>query len=103
LDRKSPSAAADLPGPTADWKPRAAERGGLVNITRECGLPAPRPTRALAWLKTSIVSDRIQTKKADLGWVREAWVFVNGKPVFTQAIAFERAYVWISFAGHAEG
>jgi hypothetical protein len=80
-DGKEPGIA-EIPAPTAEWKALAAERGGLVNITREYGLPLARPTRALAWVKTTIVSDKSQTKKADFGWVREAWVFVNGKPVF---------------------
>jgi hypothetical protein len=32
--------------------------------------------------KTSIDSDKAQTKHAAFGWTREAWVFVNGKQVF---------------------
>ena len=40
------------------------------------------PNRAMAWLKTTIASDRKQTKKVDIGWTREVWVFVNGKPVY---------------------
>jgi hypothetical protein len=32
----------------------------------------------VAWLKTTITSDRKQTKRVDVGWTRELWVFVNG-------------------------
>ena len=78
---KEPSAA-DLPDPSAAWLPLAAERNGLVNITRQYGLPLPRPDRAVAWLKTTIVSDKIQSKKVNFGWSREVWVFVNGRSVY---------------------
>src|SRR5215831_18794265 len=37
------------------------------------------PSRTVAWLKTTITSDRKQTKKVDIGRTRELWVFVNGK------------------------
>lgn len=77
-------AIADLPAPAAAWQPLAAERSGLVNISRVYGYPVPpfHPDRALAWLKTTIRSSESQTKKVNFGWVREAWVFVNGKLVY---------------------
>jgi hypothetical protein len=68
--------------PASGWVPIEAERGGLVNISRVDGLPTDRKTRTMAWLKTTIVSEKAQTKKVDFGWVREAWVFVNGKLVY---------------------
>jgi hypothetical protein len=78
---KEPSAT-DLPAPSAAWLSLAAERSGLVNITRQYGLPFARPDRAVAWLKTTIISDKIQSKKVNFGWSREVWVFVNGRPVY---------------------
>jgi hypothetical protein len=48
------------------------------------------PNRSVVWLKTTITSDRKQTKKVDIGWTRELWVFVNGKPVYTDKNLFER-------------
>jgi hypothetical protein len=33
-------------------------------------------------LKTTIASERKQTKKIEIGWTRELWVFVNGKLVY---------------------
>jgi hypothetical protein len=77
-------AIADLPAPTAAWQPLAAERSGLVNVSRVFGYPIPSfgPNRAMVWLKTTIRSSESGTKKVDFGWVREAWVFVNGKLVY---------------------
>jgi hypothetical protein len=72
-----------MPAPCAAWQPFAAERGGLANITRRYGLPIEPPRRSLAWIKTTISSDRPQSIKTSIGWVREVWVFVNGKLVFT--------------------
>src|ERR1700721_2260308 len=53
--------------------------GGLIDITREDGLPMGRPKRSMAWIKTTIDSDKAQTIHTSIGWVREVWVFVNGK------------------------
>jgi hypothetical protein len=73
---------ADLPKPSTTWRALAAERGGLVNISRLYGLPAERPTRSLTWLKTTISSTKSQSKKTAIGWSREVWVFVNGQRVY---------------------
>ena len=72
----------EMPGASQEWKPISTERNGLVNLSREYGLPLHEPDRAVAWLKTTITSDRKQTKKVDIGWAREVWVFVNGKLVY---------------------
>jgi hypothetical protein len=79
---------ADLPATDAPWRTLSAERGGLLNVSREYGLPLARPGRAVVWLKTSITSDKEQTKKVQVGWNRELWVFVNG----TQAFADKNLY-----------
>ena len=65
-----------------------AER--LVNFSRQYGRPLPEPNRAVAWVKTTITSDRKQTKKVDIGWTRELWVFVNGKLVYADKNLFEQ-------------
>ena len=67
----------------------STERNGLVNISREYGRPLSQPSRAVAWLKTTITSDRKQTKRVDIGWTRELWVFVNGKLVYADKNLFE--------------
>ena len=79
----------DMPGTSPEWKTLSAERNGLVNISREYGRPLPQPSRAVAWLKTTITSDRKQTKRVDIGWTRELWVFVNGKLVYADKNLFE--------------
>jgi hypothetical protein len=73
----------EMPVASAAWMPFTAERGGLVNVSRQYGLPLERPRRSLAWLKTNISSDKAQSIKTSIGWVREVWVFVNGKLVYS--------------------
>jgi len=80
-DGKEP-AYAEMPDGAQGWRVLGAERGGLVNLSREMGLPTGRKVRAVAWLKTTVDSDKAQTKHVKIGWSREIWVFVNGKPVF---------------------
>jgi hypothetical protein len=79
----------EIPGALPDWKSIATERNGLVNLSREYGVPLHDPNRALAWLKTTIASDGKQTKKAHIGWTRELWVFVNGKLVYADKNLFD--------------
>jgi hypothetical protein len=79
----------DMPA-SPEWKRIGTERNGLVNLSREYGRPLPEPKRAVAWLKTTITSDRQQTKKVDIGWTRELWVFVNGKLVFADKNLYEQ-------------
>jgi hypothetical protein len=79
----------EMPGASQEWKAISTERNGLVNLSREYGRPLPEPNRAVAWLKTGITSDKKQTKKVDIGWTRELWVFVNGKLVYADKNLFE--------------
>ena len=79
----------EMPGPSQAWKTIRTERNGLLNLSREYGRPVPEPNRALAWLKTTITSDKRQTKKVDIGWTREVWVFVNGKLVYADKNLFD--------------
>ena len=79
----------EMPGASQEWKAISTERNGLVNLSREYGRPLPEPNRAVAWLKTTITSEGKQTKKVDIGWTRELWVFVNGKLVYSDKNLFE--------------
>jgi len=79
----------DMPGASQEWKTIGTERNGLVNLSREYGLPVPEPNRAVAWLKTTITTDTKQSKKVDIGWAREVWVFVNGKLVYADKNLFD--------------
>ena len=71
---------ADMPA-SSRWVDIRAEQFGLINLTRRFEA-APRAVGALAWLKTTIISDRDQTKRVSIGWTREVRVFANGRPVF---------------------
>jgi hypothetical protein len=77
------------PGAVGGLSPEPA-RDPLDGDRREYGLPLHDPNRAVAWLKTTITSDRKQTKKVDIGWTREVWVFVNGKPVYADKNVFDQ-------------
>jgi hypothetical protein len=85
-----PSLAEEPQSPT-DWQPVSAGRGGLVNVTRVYGLPLPRDDRAAVWLKTSLTSDKNQTKKVSIGWIREVWVFVNGQLIYSDKNLYQPA------------
>jgi len=89
LNRKDP-VYREMPGASEEWKTISTERNGLVNLSREYGRPLPEPNRAVAWLKTTITSDRKQTKKVEIGWTREVWVFVNGKLQYADKNLFEQ-------------
>ena len=80
----------EMPVVSQEWKTISTERNGLVNLSREYGRPLPEPNRAVAWLKATITSDTKQTKKVDIGWTREVWVFVNGKLVYADKNLFEQ-------------
>ena len=73
---------AEMPAGSSPWNGIVAERYGLVNLSRRYGSPTGRGIGAVAWLKTSIDSDHDQTRRVSIGWAREVWVFVNGKPSF---------------------
>jgi hypothetical protein len=74
---------------SAEWKAIGAERNGLLNLSREYGRPVTAPNQALAWLKTTITSDKKQTKKVDVGWTRDVWIFLNGKLVYADKNSFD--------------
>ena len=80
LARGAAPAQGSMPPATAAWEPLDAERGGFVNIARRHATARGEPD--LAWLKTTIVSDRPQTKHVRLGWGHEVWIYVGGKLVF---------------------
>jgi len=79
----------EIPSASQEWKMVSTERNGLVNISRQYGRPVPQPNRAVAWLKTTITSDSKQSKKVNIGWTRDLWVFVNGKLVYADKNLFE--------------
>lgn len=64
------------------WKNETAGRRGLVNLTRDMGSGKSGKVITLALLKTGLTSDIAQTKRVSIGWLGEAWVWVNGRQVF---------------------
>jgi hypothetical protein len=88
LGDKSPTFE-DMPISSGSWQSITAETGGLINITRQYGLPQGYPRRNLVWIKTTITSDKVQSIHTSIGWVREVWVFVNGKPVYSDKNLFQ--------------
>ena len=68
----------------SSWSDIAAEAGGLVNLSRRYGSPTDQRAGAVVWLRTRIWSDRAQSKRVSVAFLRELWVFANGKPVFAR-------------------
>ena len=66
----------DLPDSTTQWTPIQAGHRALVNLSEPFG-QTPIGERRLAWLKTTITSDRVQTKRLALGFSDEVWVLIN--------------------------
>ncbi|MGA0558674.1 hypothetical protein ACO2Q8_18580 [Larkinella sp. VNQ87] len=71
----------DIPDSTAQWVTIQADRKAMVNLSaRYAGVE--KDGRRLAWLKTTIDSDRVQQKTLNLGFSDEVWLFVNGQIVY---------------------
>jgi hypothetical protein len=74
---------AAMPPDGAAWHAVAAQAKGLVNFSREIGSNKDAAITSVAWAKTTLTSSKAQTKTAQMGFVREAWVYVNGVLVFS--------------------
>jgi hypothetical protein len=73
---------ASMPPDGKAWRTITAETKGLVNFSHEVGSARDGAVISLAWAKTTVVSDKAQSKTVQIGWVREIWVYVNGTLVF---------------------
>jgi hypothetical protein len=72
----------DMPSLGAHWSPITADYGGLINLSRfHAPIPKEAPAQVI-WLRTTVQSDREQVRHVAVGWLREIWVYANGKPVF---------------------
>lgn len=69
-----------IPGKQTVWSPIAAERRGLVNLTRLYGgeMGSGFGRHRLAWLKTHIHADMARQVQLRLGFLDEVWMFLNG-------------------------
>ncbi len=68
----------ELPDSSTKWITIKAESRGIVNVTRKYGA-AGKDARRLAWLRTTIYSDKAQVRILNLGFSDEVWVFINGQ------------------------
>ncbi len=71
----------EYPDSATQWQPIKAETRGIVNLSRLYG-HKPDDARRLAWLKTTIQSDKEQEKILRFGFSDEVWVFVNGQILY---------------------
>jgi hypothetical protein len=71
----------ELPDSTSAWTTITAEDRAIVNLTRVFGA-VQNNGRRLAWLKTTIHSDRVQERTLNLGFSDEIWLFVNGQLLY---------------------
>lgn len=71
----------DLPDSTTQWTAIQAENRGIVNLSRKYG-SRPNDERRLAWLKTTIYSDKAQEKILNFGFSDEVWLFINGRILY---------------------
>jgi hypothetical protein len=74
---------ANLPQSATNWSPVTADYDGLINLSR-FNAPTPKhiPPQVI-WLRTTVHADREQVRHVSLGWLREIWIFADGKPVFS--------------------
>ncbi len=65
------------------WSHLKVDEGSVANLNRLYDTPDPGQLRCVAWLKTVVRADQDTTRRVSVGWLREAWIFVNGRLVFT--------------------
>jgi hypothetical protein len=73
---------ASRPPAAASWQRIETDSDGLVNLSRTFGDRQTGSSIIATWLKTDVESSRDQVKHVRIGWVREIWVFDNGKLIF---------------------
>ncbi|MFT3705323.1 MAG: hypothetical protein QM802_23345 [Agriterribacter sp.] len=74
--------ASDLPDSSTQWSSIKAEPRTIINLSRIYG-HIPDDARRIAWLKTTIESDKVQDRVLNLGYSDEVWVFINGQILYT--------------------
>jgi hypothetical protein len=71
-----------MPSSPAAWTAVQVQDKGIVDMSRLLGSSDRGSVISLGWAKTTILSDRDQTRRVSFGWLRETWVYVNGQKVF---------------------
>ena len=74
----------DLPDSTTQWTPMHTEHRALLNLSRPFGRPM-LGERRLVWVKTTLMSEKAQQRRLDLGFSDEVWIFINGQFLHTEA------------------
>jgi len=77
LTKMHTPAYSEMPTDSSAWRTVDAERGGLLNLNRQYTLSNGPPF--LIWLRYTVNANHSETKRVQLGWIGEAWVYVNGK------------------------
>ncbi|MVM35364.1 hypothetical protein GO755_35405 [Spirosoma sp. HMF4905] len=80
----------ELPDSTTQWSPVKAESRGIINLSRLYS-HKDKEARLLAWLKTTIQSDKAQERILNLGFSDEVWVFINGQVLYVDKNYFGTA------------
>ena len=70
---------AERPQGSTSWQPVKSERFGILNLNRH--FVASKEPPALTWVRTFVDSDQDQVKTVSLGWIGQAWIFLNGSSV----------------------
>ncbi len=70
---------AEMPTQPSAWRAMDTERGGLLNLDRQYTASDAPP--AIGWLRFQINAKQAGIKHVSLGWIGEAWVFINGRPL----------------------
>jgi hypothetical protein len=65
----------------ARWRRIGVEENGLVNLSQEFGVGVA-PALSIAWLSFQVHATGDTTRMLQLGYARQAWMFVNGTRVF---------------------
>lgn len=73
----------NMPSSGSRWSPVTADYGGLVNLSRFHAPTLKQAPAQVIWLRTTVQSDREQVRHVAVGWLREIWVYADGKPVFS--------------------
>ena len=71
----------ELPDSTTVWNALEAGNRAMVNLSR-IYKGGTHDQRRLAWLKTTIHSDKEQERTLQLGFSDEVWIFINGQILY---------------------
>ena len=72
----------ELPDSTTQWSAIKAESRAIINLSRKYG-SVENDGRRLAWLRTTIYSEKAQNRTLNLGFSDEVWVYINGQILYT--------------------